>query len=94
MASVTQQNSANAEETASAAHELNNLADQLKQMLGKFKLENSSSVGRIMASPPPAKPRPQAIAPAAPKAPSTPAPKPRADDTPQIVLDDDEWGKY
>jgi methyl-accepting chemotaxis protein len=43
---VTQSNTANAEEGAAAAEELNSQADQLQQMIGKFKLATDENGGR------------------------------------------------
>ena len=42
---VTQSNTANAEESASASEELSGQAAQLKQMLARFKLSNNSYSG-------------------------------------------------
>jgi methyl-accepting chemotaxis protein len=94
---VTQQNTASAEESASAAEELSAQAAELKNMLSRFRLKNSNK--RQIAPPkrqPASNPRstPRAI----------PAPAPRRstggwDDMgqgaePMIALDDDEFGKY
>ncbi len=45
---VTQSNTANAEESASAAQELTSQAVQLKQMLSKFKLNNHYQDGDVL----------------------------------------------
>lgn len=95
---VTQQNTAASEETAAAAEELRGQADMLQQLLQRFQLRKSSSMGMIRnqnySSPAPKAYRPQpAIAAPANNAAS-------ADnwggqnDNPQISLDDDEFGKF
>ncbi|WP_305044822.1 bacteriohemerythrin [Geoalkalibacter sp.] len=67
---VTQQNTANAEESAAAAEELSSQALQLKQMLGRFRLSGGSPVARPMNMTPPRSSAPPArqaaLPPAAP----------------------------
>jgi len=45
---VTQQNTANAEQSAAAAEELSSQAAQLRQMLGRFKLQNSHAAPELV----------------------------------------------
>jgi methyl-accepting chemotaxis protein len=93
---VTQQNTANAEESASAAEELSAQAAQLKDMLRRFRLKEN---GRRLS--PPQKQQ-QARLKNTPKAMPVPAPNKSPggwDDLengsePMIALDDDEFGKY
>jgi len=47
---VTQQNTANAEESAAAAEELSGQAEQLRQMLQRFRLRGASQISFV---PPP-----------------------------------------
>lgn len=80
---VTQQNTANAEETASSSEEMSSQANMLQQLVGKFKLKNKKeTVAKIETSsaqiPQPKQKRTSTI----------PAP------TEQIILDDDEFGKF
>ena len=86
---VTQQNTANAEESAAAAQELSSQAAQLQQLLQRFRLKNQ--VGSMSASRVAAVPRPSA--------PSrlwgqTVAPKRGASPPATIALDDEEFGRY
>lgn len=97
--SVTQQNSANAEETAAASQELSSQAQALLDLLSTFRLREEASA-------------PPAAAPVPPAAPAEAAPPPPTS-TPQlgwgnqpggepeeitakdiISLDDDDFGKY
>ncbi len=89
---VTQQNTASAEEGAAASEELNSQAIQLRQLVSHFKLPTHQPV-QPSAPKPTAVPQPRIKAPA-------PAPKAQNDGwgssggSPQIALDDDEFGKY
>jgi methyl-accepting chemotaxis protein len=87
---VTQQNTAAAEESAAAAEELSSQAEQLRQMLQRFTLKNAN---RAMLS----RPSVQSI-PAGQtgwsQLPSQRRENGLANQSPQIALDDDEFGKY
>lgn len=95
---VTQQNTAASEETAAAAEELRSQADMLQQLLHRFQLRKSSSMGMIR-NPNFSAPQPEAYRPQ----PALAAPVNNAastdnwggqNDSPQISLDDDEFGKF
>ena len=90
---VTQQNTASAEEGAAASEELSSQAEQLRQMLGRFKLKEHAGQ------------RSQLVAPlVSPESYSAPAPSTApagsgwgggSDAEPmKIALDDDEFGKF
>jgi methyl-accepting chemotaxis protein len=94
--SVTQQNTANAEESAAAAEELSSQAAQLKQMLTRFKLqENYGAVKQMMTGGQSQEslewPEEHAHA-----APAAPANRKKASPVPHevIALDDTEFGRY
>ena len=70
MNQVTQQNAANSEESASAAEELNAQAAELSNMVGSFKLSESSGVRPQRTQPRLSAPAPKATAP-------KPQPRPR-----------------
>ena len=84
---VTQQSTANAEETAAAAEELSGQADHLRQSLARFKVKGGvpQQVSRPAALPTPNQ-TPRKSAPAL----ETVPPRPEA----VIALDDVEFGKY
>ena len=83
---VTQQNTANAEEGASAAEELSSQAAYLKEMMGRFQIKNIRGVAaqRQMSSPEPQVVQPQIDSP--PVAPAMPGEV--------IDLDDKDFGKF
>ncbi len=93
---VTQQNTANAEESAAAAEDLSGQVGQLRQMLQRFKLRGQATPGAAPRVSPAPKP------PAAPEVSGQgwgfePAPKKAAaggTDEMFIALDDNEFGKY
>ncbi|MHB1397864.1 MAG: methyl-accepting chemotaxis protein [Trichloromonadaceae bacterium] len=90
---VTQQNTANAEESAAAAQELSSQAAQLQQLLQRFRLKNqggSIPASRAAVSPPP---RSGIEAPISPWA-AIPARKKGSLHPPTIALDDEEFGRY
>ena len=84
---MTQQNTANAEESAAAAEELNSQAVQLQEMLQRFTL---SGVAQQAQQP--------AMATIAPVAATgwneMPTSQPQLGTSEQIHLDDDEFGKF
>ncbi|MDO3378661.1 methyl-accepting chemotaxis protein [Geoalkalibacter halelectricus] len=85
---VTQQNTANAEESAAAAEELSAQAMQLKQMLGRFRLDAapvSEQSPRAISAPPVSQ---GSSSEDWPRAQATPAKQP------SIALDDEEFGRY
>ncbi|OEU75500.1 MAG: hypothetical protein BA874_03070 [Desulfuromonadales bacterium C00003068] len=95
---VTQQNTAASEETAAAAEELRSQADMLQQLLHRFQLRKSSSMGMIR-NPNFSSPAPQAYR----RQPAIAAPAVNVastdnwggqNDAPQISLDDDDFGKF
>ncbi len=95
---VTQQNTANAEESAAAAEELTSQAMQMHNMLARFKLSTTTQ-GEYGAAAEPRIRRESAPAPAAPqlKLEDAPADRPETTDArPEeiIALDDHEFGKY
>jgi methyl-accepting chemotaxis protein len=91
---VTQQNTANAEESAAAAEELSSQATHLQQMLSRFHLKKQAG-GMVRLAAPVKKPVAKREVPALdwPEAPSEPK---AAVGAPRdiIALDDSEFGKY
>lgn len=88
--SVTQQNTANAEETASASEEMSRQSGVLKQLISKFKLKNLQNA--FSASPQAVQPQTAPALNRKSDAPKIAAPNPAPAET--IALDDDEYGKY
>jgi len=95
---VTQQNTAASEETAAAAEELRGQADMLQQLLQRFQLRNAAGVGMVRKQ----NFTPSPAAPMAPQ-PALAAPADTTESTdswggqnssPQISLDDDDFGKF
>ena len=99
---VTQRNTANAEETASAALDLAGQAANLNELLNRFDIgeRQSRELGRKEAPPPgPSVPEIEMKEPPEPSPPETqkePAKTPPPQRRPQdiIALDDDDFGKY
>ena len=98
--SVTQQNTANAEETASSSEELSDQARQLKQLLTRFRLKGGqeSSVARPGQAFRDA-PAPRPAMPGGSKPRQIPLPSKRSEPLTvnpreEIKLDDDEFGKF
>jgi len=95
---VTQQNTANAEESAAAAEELSSQATHLQQMLGRFHLKQTGNAPRLAAPVKRAAVRKTAPSPAPamdwPAQPRGDAAKSGNDPRQMIALDDTEFGKY
>nr|WP_320050901.1 methyl-accepting chemotaxis protein [uncultured Desulfuromonas sp.] len=87
---VTQQNTASAEEGAAASEELNSQAIQLRQLVSHFKLPTHQPVSVRRAEPAPSQRR---LSPPKPQKASTDG-WGGSSSSPQIALDDDEFGKY
>jgi len=84
---VTQQNTANAEEGASAAEELSSQSERLKEMMSRFQLREASYSALPMATQlaAPEQPQPQIQAP----------PTPQATNPREVIdLDDKDFGKF
>ncbi|ABA88225.1 methyl-accepting chemotaxis sensory transducer, class 36H, Cache_1 domain-containing [Syntrophotalea carbinolica DSM 2380] len=93
---VTQQNTANAEESAAAAVELSSQAEQMRQMLARFTMKNQPQT-QSQISP---KPVVKELSGGGPKVaqkqvPASSAPaKGKTTPAPMIALDDNEFGKF
>jgi len=83
---VTQQNTANAEESAAASEELSSQAAQLRQMLARFTLKGPTGTSQVTPPPPGA------------LEPQVPDPTSWGENQPEpqyaIALDDSEFGRY
>ncbi|MDL2224990.1 methyl-accepting chemotaxis protein [Eubacteriales bacterium OttesenSCG-928-M02] len=93
LSQVVQTNSATAQEAAAASEELSGQATLLKQMVGRFKLKSNNLSGFGLSS---TTSYDEPMVTSAATA-SVPAPSPVEDiagDGPQIVLSDNEFGKY
>ncbi|MDR1964400.1 MAG: methyl-accepting chemotaxis protein [Planctomycetaceae bacterium] len=99
---VTQQNTANAEETASISNEMSGQASELQKLIGQFRIRKLTSKSNtpVMAAP---KPSPVIVSKPAPKPLSKPAPRPVTlpaeshpsvdpGSHPSVAIDDDHWG--
>jgi methyl-accepting chemotaxis protein len=89
MDKVTQENSANSEESAAAATQLNEQAQSLNQMIGQFTLGGQSKTGALAAAVAAPRANAPAHAPAKPSKPSKPL-KPHQ----VIPLDDDDLAQF
>jgi methyl-accepting chemotaxis protein len=101
---VTQQNTANAEESAAAAEELSSQSEQLRGMLRRFKLAGQTGTAPILKRPAVKTPSRSLPAPKPPRAAQTRRAETQSHDgwdkleqespSQVIALDDSEFGKY